>query len=62
MPRKYPGFVRKAVEFLRNALKELFGIALLKIGPSTSPDEEGVSGKEHTIEFECGAGIGMSRG
>ena len=62
MPRKYPGFVRKAEEFLGNALKKLFGIALLKIGPSTSPDEEGVSGKEHTIDLECGAGIGVSWG
>ena len=62
MSRKYHGFIRKAVEFLGNVLKELFGIALLKIGPSTSPDEEGVSGKEHIIDLKCGAGIGVSRG
>ena len=45
-----------------DAFKKLFGVALLKIGPSTTPDEEGVSGKEHSIDFECGAGIGVSRG
>ena len=60
--RKYPGFIRKAVEFLGNAFKKLFGIALLKIGPSTTPDEEGVPGKKHSIDLKCGAGIGVSRG